>query len=86
MSYLLFFFIMQDTAAFPTVAAAVSKAPVVKGRLGPPPKKASSPPVVRSYEATSLASPATASATAPALAQPSLLFHLTLPELHDHTC
>ena len=42
---------LNDPAAFPPVDAAVSKAPAVKGKVAPPPKKALSPVMPQSYEA-----------------------------------
>ena len=76
---------LQDTTAFPTVAAAVSKAPATKGHLGPPPKKAASP-AVSSYEAQTLAPPATASATTPALTPTVPALPLDSPIASGCTC
>ena len=73
---------LHDTAAFPPVAAAVSKAPAHKGRLGPPPKKAASTPVVGSYETQTSASQAVFTTATPSLAPavPALPLDSPMPE------
>ena len=73
---------LNDPAAFPPGDAAVSKAPAVKGKVAPPPKKASSSVMPQSYEARIPVSTPSDSHMAPSLAPhlPALPLDSPMPE------